>query len=185
MDNRIVIISGAPGSGKSTISKRLAQESAHSHAVHMHTDDFYTYIRKGYVAPWLPAAAAQNTVVIEAFAASVQAFAAGGYEVFVDGVIGPWFVDPWVQLAQAGFDVRYIILRPDQETTIARAISRSGDTALTDVEAVQSMWQAFGNLGAYASHVLDTTQQNIDETVAVIQKILAQDKMKIKEHPWQ
>ena len=28
--------------------------------MHLHTDDFYTYVRKGFVAPWLPAAQAQN-----------------------------------------------------------------------------------------------------------------------------
>ena len=41
----------------------------------------------------------------------------GVYEVYVDGIIGPWFLKPWIQLARAGMDVRYIVLRPDEPTT--------------------------------------------------------------------
>lgn len=32
--------------------------------------------------------------MIEAVAASAERFSAGGYEVFVDGTIGPWFLEP-------------------------------------------------------------------------------------------
>ena len=179
-NKRIVIISGPPGSGKSSVSKRLAEDSIYDRAAHMHTDDFYRYIRKGYVSPWLSEANEQNTVIIEAFAASVKELAIGGYEVIVDGVLGPWFLDPWFGLAQSGFDIRYIILRPDEQTTISRAVNRESDTALTDIEAVKHMWQAFSDLGLYESHAIDTTHQSINETVALIQKMLAENAMRIK-----
>ena len=149
-------------------------------AVHMHTDDFYSYIRKGYVSPWLSEAHEQNTVIIEAIAASVKEFATGGYEVIVDGVLGPWFLDPWTGLVQSGFDVRYIILRPDEQTTISRAVNRKDDTALIDVEAVKRMWQAFSDLGIHESHIIDTTHQNINETVEMIKKMLAENAMRLE-----
>ena len=53
MTARIVIISGACGTGKSSVSRLLAETSAYEHAVHIHMDDFYQYIRKVYIAPWL------------------------------------------------------------------------------------------------------------------------------------
>ena len=96
MTGRIVIVSGPPGAGKSTIARRLADGAATELAVHLHTDDFYTYVRKGFVAPWLPAAQAQNIAIMNALAASAAAFAVGGYEVLVDGIVGPWFFDPWL-----------------------------------------------------------------------------------------
>ncbi|MEE0861631.1 MAG: zeta toxin family protein, partial [Lachnospiraceae bacterium] len=37
---RIVIITGSPGTGKTTISAIVAKESSMEKSVHMHTDDF-------------------------------------------------------------------------------------------------------------------------------------------------
>lgn len=85
----IVIISGPPGSGKSSVARRLAENSAYERAIHMHTDDFYQYVRKGYISTWLPEAREQNVVILEAFTASATRYALGGYEVIVDGIIGP------------------------------------------------------------------------------------------------
>lgn len=167
---QIIIISGAPGSGKSSVSKRLAETSEFDHSVHMHTDDFYGYIRKGYISPWLLEAKEQNTVIIEAFAASVARLASGGYEVIVDGVIGPWFMEPWTALVRHGFTVKYIILRPDERTTISRATGRNERTALTDADVIRQIHCAFLGLGEFEKHVIDTTNLDIDETVKAIRK---------------
>ncbi len=40
MSARIVLVSGSPGSGKTTLSRMLAERSAEDCAVHIHTDDF-------------------------------------------------------------------------------------------------------------------------------------------------
>ena len=38
---RIVVITGSPGTGKSTTASLVAKESDMDKSVHMHTDDFY------------------------------------------------------------------------------------------------------------------------------------------------
>ena len=63
MAARIVIISGACGTGKSSSSRLLAEKSPYDCAVHIHSDDFYQYIRKGYIAPWLEGSGKQNEVI--------------------------------------------------------------------------------------------------------------------------
>lgn len=51
---RIIIITGAPGTGKSTVSAIVAEESDMEKSVYMHTDDFYHYLSKGAIPPHLP-----------------------------------------------------------------------------------------------------------------------------------
>lgn len=61
---RIVMISGACGTGKSSIARVLAEKSTYDCVVHLHTDDFYQHIRKGYIAPWLDDSGGQNETVV-------------------------------------------------------------------------------------------------------------------------
>lgn len=64
---RIIVITGAPGTGKTTTASVVAKESDLEKSVHMHTDDFYHYLSKGAIPPHLSESNEQNLVVIEAF----------------------------------------------------------------------------------------------------------------------
>ena len=44
---RIVIITGCPGTGKSTAAAQAASHSALEKSVYLHTDTFYDALRKG------------------------------------------------------------------------------------------------------------------------------------------
>ena len=180
MAKRIVIVSGACGTGKTSVAHLLAENSANACAVHIHTDDFYQYIRKGYIAPWLDGSGDQNETVVEAVVAGAKRFSEGGYEVYVDGVIGPWFLSPWIKLAGDGIDVRYIVLRPDEQTTISRAFEREQrDFFPLDREAIESVWRSFADLGRYESNVVDTSAQTVDESVRHIQNMLLDNAFSI------
>lgn len=72
----IVLISGPPGAGKTTVAEKLA--SAEKPTVHIHTDTFYVWIRSGYVPPYLPEAAPQNEVVRKVMTDAACAYARGG-----------------------------------------------------------------------------------------------------------
>ena len=162
---RIIIITGSPGTGKSTISSILAKESNMSKSVNMQTDDFYHYLSKGAIPPYLPESNEQNLIVIEAFLESAKRYARGGYDVIVDGIVGPWFLDPWIKAAQENYEVHYIILRATKEETMKRAIERSKLNKETNINLVDTMWNQFNNLGKYESNVIDTTNSSIEETV--------------------
>ena len=78
---RIIVITGSPGTGKTTTASIVAKESDMDKSVHMHTDDFFHYLSKGAIPPHLPESNEQNLVVIEAFLEAAKRYARGGYDV--------------------------------------------------------------------------------------------------------
>ena len=104
---RIIIITGAPATGKTTTAAIIAKESDLEKSVHIHTDDFYHYLSKGAIPPHLPESDNQNLVVIEAFLAAAKRYAQDGYDVIVDGIIGPWFLEPWLNVVQENYEVHW------------------------------------------------------------------------------
>ncbi|WP_426750324.1 AAA family ATPase [Myxococcus sp. Y35] len=178
---RVVLVSGPSGAGKSTVARLLAEQSPEARTVHLHTDDFYAYVRKGVLAPWLPESHGQNTTVMRALAASAAAYATGGYEVMVDGVIGPWFFAPWLEAAKAHhLDLRLVILLPGEEETVARAAGRSHTGALTDANVVRGIWRGFHDVALPDGHVLDTSGQRVAETVDLIRHGLTGGRFRLE-----
>jgi len=177
---RIVIVSGPPGAGKSTVARALAERADGPLAVHMHTDDFYVYIRKGFVEPWRPESQAQNIAVMNALAASAAAFAAGGYEVAVDGIVGPWFFEPWLAAAKAQeIDLRYVCLLPAEEETVARGMARTAPGAMTDPKVIRQMSEAFRRFPSPPANVLDTTGEAAEATIERVRSALAAGGLKL------
>ncbi len=173
---RIVILTGSPGTGKTTAAALVAEGSELDKSVHLHTDDLYHALRKGAVPPHLPEANGQNAVVIEAFLETAKRFVRGGYDVVVDGIVGPWFLEPWLRAAHEQYEVHYIILRAGKAETLRRALARSKLDRAANTELVETMWAQFCDLGCYEAHVIDTTDLSMEETAAAIKsRILARN----------
>ena len=170
---RIIVITGSPGTGKTTTASIVAKESDMDKSVHMHTDDFFHYLSKGAIPPHLPESNKQNLVVIEAFLEAAKRYARGGYDVIVDGIVGPWFLEPWKALAQEDYEVHYIVLRASKKETMKRAVERSKLDRKTNIELVETMWEQFSGLGVYESNVIDTTTFTIKDTVSAIKERVA------------
>ena len=168
-----LVFSGNPGTGKTTTASIVAKESNMDKSVHMHTDDFFHYLSKGAIPPHLPESNEQNLVVIEAFLEAAKRYARGGYDVIVDGIVGPWFLEPWRALVREDYEVHYIVLRASKEETMKRAVERSKLDRKTNVELVETMWEQFSGLGVYESNVIDTTTFTIKDTVSAIKERVA------------
>lgn len=173
MQGRIVILTGPPGTGKTTVAAMVAQRSSLCCSAHMHTDDFYHYLVKGAIPPHLPESQAQNQVVMEAMAQAASRLAQAGYDVVVDGIVGPWFLGPWQAVADKGLAVHYMVLRASKAETERRALHRAKLDPERNLELVETMWAQFCGLGPYEGNVIDTTDQSPEEAACTVLERLA------------
>ena len=165
MTGSILLIAGPPGAGKSTVAALVADRFDRS--VHLHTDDFYAWIAKGYVEPWRAESYEQNTLIFSVAAGAAARFADGGYDVVVDGVLGMWGLDPWRALDRP---VSYALLLPQALTARQRAADR-GEHPLKDLDVVDQMHAAFvAHLDGYERHVIDSTGWDAAATADEVQR---------------
>jgi predicted kinase len=149
----VIVVSGAPGVGKSTVSRLVA--SAFDQSVHLRADDVMATIVSGWLDPNLPAARAQNESVGAALAVSAMSFADDGYTTVVDGFLFP---DGVAGLAAActarGLSCHYAVLVADLDTCWARASSRGEGRWPLEYAAFASVHGRFASLDLPERHLV-------------------------------
>lgn len=148
----LIVVTGPPGSGKSTVAQVLSKAFEPSALVA--GDDFFAFLEQGYVPPWTAEAHRQNEVVVGATAAASGRLAAGGYTVVYDGVIGPWFLDAFG--GATGLErLHYAILLPPERECAERVRSRTGH-GFTDLDATHHMYGEFADASISDQYVIRT-----------------------------
>jgi chloramphenicol 3-O-phosphotransferase len=172
----ILILTGPPGAGKTTVARLLA-DSAEGPAVHLHTDDFFSAIRKGFVAPWLTESRSQNLTVSRVIAASAGAYALGGYAVIVDGIVGPWFLDVYRDEGRRNrLTIDYVVLRAAQVDAVRRAAGRA-DSPLAKYPP--HIFEGFAELGALETHVVAIGAQSAEAVARTVREGVAAGRFRL------
>ena len=146
----LLVVTGPPGAGKSSVARILADTADRS--VLIEGDAFFGFLARGAIEPWLPASNDQNTVVTEAAASAAGAFATGGYTTVYDGVVGPWFL-PTFSAATGLERLDYAVLLPSVEVCVQRVATRA-DHGFTDEAATRKMHAEFARASIADRHVL-------------------------------
>jgi chloramphenicol 3-O-phosphotransferase len=160
--SQIVIISGPPGAGKSSVAESLC--GRYDRTVHLETDRLYEAIRMGFIKPWLPGSGRQNEMVTRAAARAATAYAQEQYAVFIDGAIGPHLLPIYIdEMRCAGVPIHFALLRPTLEETVRRGLTREPTLRVPEAQ-LRDGHAHFIKWGDFAGETIDSSGLTPDET---------------------
>jgi len=168
----LLIVTGPPGAGKSTIARHLVQQQSPS--VLVEGDRFFGFLAEGAIDPWLRSSKQQNEIVTRAAAAATGCFAAS-YDTIYDGVLGPWFL-PTFAAATGLAELDYVVVLPPLEVCIRRVATRTGH-GFTDEPATRKMHTEFAAAAIDQRHLLRTSSDDVSETANTIRRAQAAGRL--------
>jgi predicted ABC-type ATPase len=146
----LVIVTGPPGAGKSTVSGLVADSFDSS--VLFPADWFFGRWHSGAVDPWLPQAAPQTSVAARAAAVAAGTFARADCQVVYDGFLPPEALPGFA--AAAGLSVlHYAVILPPATTCVDRVAARTGH-GFTSEDAARAMYRDFAEAALDARHLV-------------------------------
>ena len=173
----ILIVTGSPGSGKTSVAHSLATSVDRS--VHVESDRFFGFIASGYIEPWKTAAHPQNHTVMEIVADVAVGYARAGYFTIIDGIVGPaWFFVPLCDAIQSrGLSVAYAVLQLPLSVAVKRAALR--EEGLSDPAVVEHLWNGFAELGDLQRHAIRSDTASVDVTARAVRDALSAGRLSV------
>lgn len=152
----VIIVSGRPGVGKTTVSRLVA--AAFERSVHLQADDLMASIVSGWVDPNLPEAAPQNEAIGGVLAVSAMSFAQDGYTTVVDGFLFPEGVAGLAAACTSrSLSCHYVVLTADLGTCWVRARSRGEGRWPLEFSPFAAVHVRFDDLDLDRRHMVEAT----------------------------
>ena len=171
----IFILTGAPASGKSSVSKALLKHFPYG--IHIPVDHLRGMVVSGLSNPigsWDAETDRQFRLARDSAALIAQTYAQSGFAVVIDDVIFPNQIIKHYETALVTFEVHKALLRPSIAVSKARNRRREIEVDNQQLEQIiEPIYQHFAtfNLEEMKKEgwcILDTSQYSIEETVSEI-----------------
>lgn len=160
--SNIYIITGPPGVGKSTISKKIAELKNRS--VVIEGDDIYHQVVGGYVQAWKEGNHLKTfwKVCIN----TIKTYLENGFDVVFNYIVTP----ENLKLIKTKFEkctIKFVVLLVDENTLLLRDKERPEDCQMK--ERCVTLLNSFKNGKYDIKNILDTTNLSIHETINIIE----------------
>lgn len=175
----ILLIVGTPASGKSTVSRAIAEQSAKG--IHIPVDDLRSMVKGGIIHPglvWPLELIRQLELARQTAIDMALRYQGAGFLITIDD-----FWDPFSQLQEytplfSRPNVLQIILKPAISVTFARNHARNPPSEFRDVldDGIQKVYESLDKqeaaLKAQGWHIFDTSNDTTEASVARILGLL-------------
>ena len=159
----ILLISGPPGAGKSTVARVLAATSSGA-AAYIEGDTFWGFFPMSEGAPG--PTPRSTMVLIRSMMASARIYAEAGHHVIADFSVGPWFL-PLFHKPRQTPAIDFVVLCPSEATCAARASARA-EGRMPDYGPYRDLHAAFNDLGDLERCALRDDGAEPEATAALI-----------------
>jgi adenylate kinase family enzyme len=138
----IVLLSGPPGAGKTTVAKELVKISR-GPVAYIEGDKFWCFFAKD----WEDMEKGKNfRIVMRSATAAAIPYALNGYETIVDFSIPPRFLETAIKMAKyREIPLDYVVIRPDEEICARRAATRA-EGPITDYKHLKEFYASFNTV---------------------------------------
>ncbi len=169
--NKIIFITGAPGVGKSTIGRRIAEHFPKS--LHIKLDALRGSVVNGQAVPargWTDEMTIQAQLARTTACNMAKLYNASGYDVVVDDVCIPeFFADQYAELFDRvttdNSPVYKVLLMPQPATVIERVRQRGGPNAEIFIEhGIPWIYSYLESIDKTGWIVIDSSNLTIEET---------------------
>ncbi len=161
--NKLYLITGPAGVGKSTISKIIAEKSQRS--AFLEGDEIYHFVKGGYVSPWKEG---NHLDIFWKNAKSIiRNFLDNQYDVVFNYIIEKEDLK-MLKEEFKDFKIKFVVLMTDEETIIKRDKERPLDWQMGKRSLV--LLNEFKNMNYDKKYILDTSKLSVEATARIIEE---------------